>query len=249
MKRTQFKATALAVSIVIGISSVFGQSGKFEWGLNLGFVVYQGDLTPEKFGAFKTQKFAVNLHADRVLSGSFALRTNLLISHLYGDDSKYSTPEFRQQRNFNFHSPLVELSEFVTYNITRKNYAEGGFSPYVFAGAGLAFLNIKRDWSRLNWNYFNTEITDLANNLAEDTVKVLPRVIPVIPFGGGFRYFFSPQWGLSGEASYRLSYNDYIDGFSKAANPDLNDHYMNYAIGIIYRPGQKNRLGCPSMQY
>src|SRR5258705_10216447 len=222
---------------------------QYEFGINLGFVIYQGDLTPNQFGDLRTQQFAVGLHADRVLGPSFSVRTNLLIGHLKGDDSKYSDPEYRKQRNFYFTSPLAEVSALLLFNVMGKNYADKGFSPYVFAGAGLSFLHIKRDWSRINTSYFNDESSSILTGLAADSVHGLPHIIPVVPVGAGARYFFTPQWGINAEASYRLSYTDYLDGFSKSANSDLNDHYLNYAIGLIFRPGKKNGRGCPAIQY
>ncbi|NOT51390.1 MAG: hypothetical protein HOP10_08955 [Chitinophagaceae bacterium] len=249
MKRIPSLKALIAVIAICSISKTYSQDHKYEFGLNLGFTVYQGDLTPEKFGAFKTQKFAVGLHVSRILNQTFSIRGNLLISTLRGDDAVYAQPEYRRLRNFNFTSPVVELSCLLVFNITAQNYADKGLSPYVFAGGGLAYLNIKRDWSRLNRDYFNAQNHILADGLAIDSAHSLPRIIPVIPVGGGLRYFFSPQWGLNAEASYRLGYTDYIDGFSQAANPELKDHYLNYAIGIIYRPGKKNKLGCPVMKY
>jgi Domain of unknown function (DUF6089) len=246
----QFVSSKTIITVVAFFFATASYS-QYEFGANFGFTVYQGDLTPEKFGSFKTQKFALGLHADRILGHTFSIRGNLLISKLKGDDGLYDQPEYRQQRNFNFTSSLIELSALLVFNITAKNYADKGLSPYVFAGAGLSFLNIKRDWSRLNRDYFNVQNHVLTDGLAIDSAHSLPRVIPVVPVGGGLRYFFGPQWGINAEASYRLSYTDYIDGFSKAANPDLNDHYLNYALGIIFRPGQdkKNKLGCPVLRY
>ena len=235
--------------IVLFCMGTKASTQQYEFGINAGFVVYQGDLTPEKLGAFKTQQFSVGIHADRIISPSFSLRANVLIGNLKGDDSKYSHPEYRQQRNFYFTSPLAEVSALLLFNALGKNDADKGFSSYLFAGAGVSFLHIKRDWSRINTTYFNPETDPIWMRLAEDSAHALPRVIPVVPVGAGLRYFFAPMWGINAEASYRLSYTDYLDGFSKSVNPDLNDHYLNYAIGLIFRPGKKNSRGCPSIQY
>ncbi len=249
MKKIMSLKTFIVAVFVCTAFTSNSQENKFEWGASVGFVVYQGDLTPEKFGAFKTQKFAVNINANRVLNPTFSIRGNLLIGKLKGDDSKYDEPEFRQERNFNFTSSLVELSASLVFNITAKNDADKGLSPYIFAGAGLSFLNIKRDWSRFNREYFDVQNHTVTDGLTIDSAHSLPKMIPVIPVGGGLRYFFSPQWGINAEASYRVSFTDYIDGFSEAANPELKDHYLNYAIGIIYRPGKKGKLGCPVIKY
>lgn len=222
---------------------------KYEFGLNLGFTVYQGDLTPRRLGSFETQKFSLGLHASKLLSPSLSVRANLLLGKLKGDDAKYSNPAYRQQRNFNFRSPLTELSAQLVWNVRGKNYDDRGWSPYVFAGAGLAFLHIKPDWSNLNAEYFPAESSNLLAGLAIDQAHKLPRVLPVIPVGAGIKYFFTPRLAVNAEASYRLAGTDYLDGFSRAANPDKNDHYLNYAVGLIYRKGAKNRLGCPKLKY
>jgi hypothetical protein len=38
---------------------------------------------------------------------------------------------------------------------------------------------------------------------------------------------------------------DYLDGFTKAANPSKKDHYYTHTIGLIYSFGEKNTLACP----
>jgi len=222
---------------------------KYEFGINLGFTVYQGDLTPQQLGSFRTQKLALGLQASKLLSPSFSVRAAFLRSRLKGDDALYSTPEYRQQRNFNFSTPVTEFTGQLVWNPLRRNYAEKGFSPYFFAGAGLAFLRIKRDWSGLNSSYFNTETSTIFSGLGADTTHSVPRLIPVVPIGMGIKYFLTPKLGMNAEAAYRLGYTDYLDGFSEAANPAKKDHYLNYSIGIIYRTGQKNRLDCPKIRY
>lgn len=251
MKCLTTKAALIATTaLCIGIST-YAQTDKpkYEFGLNLGFLLYQGDLTPEKLGSFKTQKLTLALHASRILGPSFSLRTNLAFGKLKGDDAKYANPEYRQQRNFNFTSPVFEISELLVWNAAGKNYAEKGFSPYLFAGAGLSFLKIKRDWSNINNSYFPPESSEIWAGLAADSAHKLPRFLPVIPVGAGIKYFFTPKLAVNAEASYRIGFSDYIDGFSQAANPTKKDHYSIYSVGLIYRTGKKNKLGCPVMKY
>src|SRR5258706_4632533 len=114
------KALLVIAVYCIGIKT---SAQQYEFGINPGFVVYQGDLTPEQFGAIKMQQFSIGLHADRVLDPSFSVRANLLIGNLKGDDSKYSNPEFRKQRNFYFTSPLAEISALLLFNVLGKNDA------------------------------------------------------------------------------------------------------------------------------
>lgn len=249
MKRTSNPAVIIVLFLIVNNSLRAQQYPKYEFGINLGFTVYQGDLTPQQLGSFKTQQLALGLQAARLLSPSWSVRAAFLRSRLKGDDALYASPEFRQQRNFNFRTPLTELTGQLVWNPLGRNYADKGFSPYVFAGAGLAFLRINRDWSGLNSSYFNSETSTLFSGLAADTTHSVPRVIPVIPIGMGVKYFFTPKLGMNAEAAYRLGYTDYLDGFSEAANPARKDHYLNYSVGIIYRTGKKNMLKCPKIRY
>ena len=42
---------------------------------------------------------------------------------------------------------------------------------------------------------------------------------------------------------------DYLDGFSKAANPELKDHYYKYSIGLQYALRDKSNYDCPVIHY
>ncbi len=218
---------------------------KYEVGLSGGVFVYQGDLTPQPLGSYKTMKPQLALHLYRIISPVFAVRFNINKGKLYGNDAKYNTPDWRQQRNFNFTSPVTELSVQGVWNFLHSKSPR--FSPYIFAGAGVSFIKVKRDWSNINTLVFG-DGSDVQAGLAVDAAKTLPRILPVVPVGAGVRYALNDHFSLIGETSYRLSFTDYLDGFSKAANPNKNDHYLSHSIGIVYSFQKKNKtLGCPSV--
>src|SRR5262245_42242263 len=123
---------------------------KFQFGVGAGIFVYQGDLTPSASGSYKTLRPVINLLATKFYSSSFSVRGNVAFGSLKGDDARYEKPEYRQQRNFNFHTPLLEITGIGEWNLLGRNYISKGFAPYVFAGIGYSFLRITRDWSRLN---------------------------------------------------------------------------------------------------
>ena len=225
------------------------QSKNFEIGLGLGAYIYQGDLTPDRLGSFKTMKPGVHLFANKIASSNLSYRLNLAIASLKGDESKYSKPEYRKQRSFKFKSPLFELSGLAVWDIKGNNFSrtKGRFSPYVFTGAGLSFLNIKPDWSNFNPEFFTSE-PEVMNGLITDSQKKLPKTLPFIPVGVGFRYEISNKFAINAETTYRFIFNDYLDGFSYAANPERNDHYHSVTIGLVYKPGNKSKLDCPPVK-
>jgi hypothetical protein len=130
---------------------------KFQFGIGVGTFIYQGDLTPSSIGSYKTLKPVINLFAAKFFSPSFSVGGNLAFGSLKGDDAKYSNPGYRQQRNFNFRTPVAEISGIAEWNVLGKNYVSRGFAPYLFAGIGYSFLKIRRDWSNFNTEYFGAE--------------------------------------------------------------------------------------------
>ena len=249
MNNKPVNPTIILILLLFGYAETKGQSNvpKLELGFGLSTFIYQGDLSPEDFGSYKTMRVGVNLFVAKLMSRSVSLRTNLAIGGLRGDDSKYSEPEYRQQRNFKFKTPLAELSELIVWNPLKKNYADKAFYPYLFAGAGISFVNIQRDWSNYNGEYFSN--TDVSARLAEDSAHELPSVLPFVPIGGGLRFNLSYKWGVNIESTYRILFTDYLDGFSKAANPDKKDKYHSITIGAVYRIGKKNPLDCPVVRF
>ena len=226
-----------------------GQShfSKCEWGVNAGVFVYQGDLTPSPIGSYKTLKPALNFFLNRIVTRMFSLRTNVAVGGLKGDDGKYLAPQYRQQRNFNFKSPAFEISELLVADILKNNLSRpsSGLSPYLFAGLGFSILNIKRDWSRFNAEYFSSEATTLSG-LTIDQQHPLPNLIPVLPMGIGIRYPISPSISINAETTYRFTFTDYLDGFSKAANDRRKDSYISHTVGLVYRFRNNSWLKCPT---
>jgi hypothetical protein len=247
IEKALFFATLLILKTSIGKTQ--NQDRHFEWGIGLGAYVYQGDLTPDRFGSFRTMKPGVYLFVNKIVNPSLSYRLNLAIASLKGDESKYSQPEFRRQRNFAFNSPAIELSGLGVWDIRGNNFyrIKRSFSPYIFTGAGLAVLNIKPDRSRFNAEFFSTEPEVIAG-LATDSQKRLPKLQPFVPAGLGFRYELSDRFAINAEATYRFVFTDYLDGFSHAANPEKDDHYHSLTIGLIYKLGFKNRLNCPPVK-
>jgi hypothetical protein len=247
------QASALISLLLVGVMPfAYAQPDLSNWqvGVNAGMFIYQGDLTPSHFGSYKTMKPGFGIYVSRIISPSFILRTNLALGRLKGDDAKYNSPDWRQQRNFNFTSPITEISELLVWNIFKNNSNEAGkrFSPYLFGGAGISFIRVKRDYSNFNSEYFG-DGSDLPSRIAEDMTTNTPRKILVLPAGVGVEYYLSPKIALTAETNFRYTFTDYLDGFSKATNPEKKDFYHSHTIGLVYKFATKNSVGCPVMKY
>ena len=86
-------------SLMFSVSVASAQDDPFyEFGLNLGRMVYQGDLTPSPIGSFSTSRTSFGLIAAKVLPYSFSARASFVHSGLSGNDGIYKTPAYRQKR-------------------------------------------------------------------------------------------------------------------------------------------------------
>ena len=214
-------------------------------GLNGGIYVYQGDLTPERFGSFKTIQPGFSFFAKKPINHFLAARVHVSIARLKGDDSRYSKPEYRQQRNFYFTTPVKEFSAQLVWNIRGRNYDEQGIMPYIFSGAGVSLINVRKDYSRMDLTVFG-EGSEVMNGLAIDNAKGTPRALFSVPVGIGAEYPISNRFSVNIETSYRFIFSDYLDGFSHSANPALRDHYHSTSAGIIYKFGNRDKgVACP----
>lgn len=221
---------------------------RYEAGLSGGSFIYQGDLTPSDVGSYQTMMPNIGFFAARILNRSFSLRANFTFGRLKGNDALYEKPEYRRQRNFNFTTPVTELSGVLVWNMLAKNSKEQPlrFSPYIFAGAGVSLLHINRDWSNYNAAYFNSE--SISAGLATDIAHRLPRAVMVLPAGIGLKYALTRNVSLAAETGYRFMFTDYLDGFSQGANPGKRDSYHGHSLGLIFSLGYKDRYDCPTVR-
>lgn len=218
-------------------------------GLNGGIYIYQGDLTPQALGSFRTIKPGFSLFAKKPINHFLAARLHISIASLKGDESRYSVPEYRKQRNFYFTSSLKEFSGQLVWNIRGMNYEDRGIQPYIFTGAGVSLIRVRKDYSRMDLSVFG-EGSDVWTGLATDNAHGTPRALFSVPVGVGAEYPISNRFSVNIETSYRFIFTDYLDGFSQSANPKLQDHYHSTSVGLIYKFGNKDKgIACPVIRY
>ncbi len=131
----------------------------FEAGINLGTLLYQGDLVESPLGSFKGVRRMVNLWIAKPFTPYFSWRANFTVGSLSADESRFATPSWKQTRNFAFNTPVTELSGMLQFNLNGDN-GKGSYhalTPYLVAGAGIGLFRINRDWSRMDTTAFNSK--------------------------------------------------------------------------------------------
>jgi hypothetical protein len=243
--------TAAITLLITTVAATVSAQQSYKWvlGVNGGAMVYQGDLAPSAFGSYKTAALTGGITLGRIINPYFAVRASAVFGKLEGDDAKYSEPSWRQSRAFNFSTPVTEFAAHFLWNPAGNNSNEMGFrvTPYLFAGAGVSFFNINRDFSKMDTTVFRLSSKQQLG-LKRDTAVNTPRSLLVLPVGAGLAFYLSPRWSLNVETNFRYTFSDYLDGFSYAANQNQRDFYHTHTIGLLYRfggGGSDNRLGCP----
>jgi hypothetical protein len=234
----------IVISISVSKSRAQLNSYHFEAGINIGTLLYQGDLIESTFGSFKGAKPMVNLWVAKPFTPHLSWRANLTFGSLSADESRFSSPSWKQDRNFAFSTPVTEITGMVVFNPYGDNGKQSyhTLTPYVMIGAGTSFLNTKRDWSRIDSN--STLKSSIQAGLTRDSLQALPRVLPVIPVGAGLRWMVTPNIAVNAEATMRFAFTDYIDGFSYSANPKRKDAYYGISLGVSFLFGG-NGVRCP----
>lgn len=241
--------TLLAIAFTTHFSSVSAQNkGSYEIGINVGTLIYQGDLNNTALGSIKNLKPAIGVYVNKELDAYFSLRANLLYGKISDDESQYSSPSWKQQRNFKFSTSVTELSTVLVWNFLGDNGVRdySKFSPYVFGGVGISLLNVKRDWSGINRTAFDDKSSAIIG-LGIDTLQATPQILPVIPVGVGLRYAVNNKISIRAEATCRIAFSDYIDGFGQAGNPTANDKYYGFSLGVGVKLFSNN-YKCPTVR-
>lgn len=208
---------------------------KYEFGIGGGIVVYQGDLAPTKWGAYRSPMPGVQAHFTRLFSPAFALRIGATVGQFKADDVKSAFKQsYRDYRKYNFTTSFAELSALAQWTpFAKSNWR---LNPYLMGGAGVSYLKVKNNWSQIDYDNFAGE--NLQQRLSEDSAQnhTFPAII--LPVGVGLKYDISPKTSLRLEWVNRITFTDYLDGFSKAANPDKNDRYSSVMLSLNFAFGK-----------
>ena len=225
------------------------QAQDWEGGLFLGFTNYQGDLVDPVF-TLKDMNYGAGLVIRHNLTRKMALRGNLLFGKIDGRDDNWSEPAFRQIRNFEFESPITELSMTFEYSPFSGNDwvdGEGKFikklSPYGFAGLGVTFWDPDTDFNLSDDGSLPPGATQAE--IDEDRNSDFSTTALVIPVGAGVKYDLTDKIIGGLEFGLRFPFTDYLDGVSQTANPDRDDWFWFAGATLTFRINEDEKKEDP----
>lgn len=232
---------------------------KTEWGISLGALRLNGDVSSDNVTNLKTVSPAGQVYLKRYIFHSLAWRANLFFSKFSDQDRNYTTPtEWRPERNYQFDGFVGELSGRLEWDILGKKrfrhrdtlvytldkYTEYAIvervrhlpAPYVFAGAGGAAFHAEPTYDYLPGlsGLAPAVSQDKANNQNTHTKFTWSA-------GGGVNLDLSKKVILNLELSVHSPGSDYLDGISISGNPDKPDWWWYAGLGLGFRFGHPDK--------
>lgn len=204
------------------------KSSTFEVGVQAGTLLYQGDLTFNPVGSYEYIKPSWSIYGLKEIDNQLSVRLQFSRGNFAENEVAYRwvNPTWKQERGLQVQTKISELSALAMYYPLGRSSVEGTrkINPYIMGGVGVGFTSISRNAAAFDTSFWGSK-SDVAEGLAADLATPTPKVVPVLPVGIGLQYGLGNNWVLRGEALYRFTGSDYLDGFSKVANAASKDAY------------------------
>ena len=216
-------------------------AGQYRWeaGAVVGLSNYQGDLVESTIPLFKEGNLSFGVGGRYLLNYNWAVRGNILIGQLTGDDFN-SSIDYRMRRGVSFENPFTEVTfrlewePFGEQLYLSLNQSKSFFSPFLFLGPGVIFMNPKVDSSR-------TVGTQFMQNIERDQNENYFKTRFTVVAGLGVKYDINDLWVVGFEFSMHYAFTDYLDGISHAGITKNRDWYSFGGISLFHRlPGTES---------
>jgi hypothetical protein len=195
-----------------------------------GSATYYGELTNP--GTVIKYQPNFNVGIMKYFGENISVRVEMNWFMLQGSDVR-ANEAGRKLRALSFHSSCEELSATGAINLYgtgRTYFRRPTINIYAFGGIGLLHFNPKADYNGKSY----------ALEPMHTEGKSYSRVVPVIPYGLGFRLKTSPSTNIVIEAGYRKTFTDYLDDVSSkyiATSPSYSD-----AKNFFINPNPSNKF-------
>lgn len=203
----RFIAIAQVLTLLF-LNHAVSQAQSKEFGLQVGAAQYLGDLAPS-VALGETNEFLCGFYQKNSNNGFLSWKFAGAYGRISGSDANFKANTLR---NLNFRSVLLEGSIQFEFNFQKFliGLRAEKFSPYVFSGIGVTYYNpqgeLNGTWHDLR--PLSTEGQGLGGPRTYSTIT------PVIPLGGGLKWYIGKQWNFGVFAGARYTFTDYLDDVS-----------------------------------
>ena len=227
---------ALPASLLLAGSAFFLAIPAFaqhtsELGIGVGATNYKGEVSPQF--QWQNSRPALTVFYRRDISTPVTLRASVTTGFLRATDANVEgvnggIPPLQSYRQLRLTGGIVEASGVVEYNFldyhNRKDQHHAHFSPYLFAGLGLY--------------YVNTTVRSDNVDLQADFNRQGGKVGVSIPAGAGLKIALNEHFNLGMEIGARKTFTDQFDHTGDQSPLLVNSHdqdwYYYSGISLSY---------------
>lgn len=203
---------------------------RFEIGAQAGAAYYMGELAPHPFMS-TSETYGLQFRAkinDRWAVQAKAQSQRFI--HTFQPDNQWNIPATKYQTPM-WHFDVTGEYNFFHYGYNAYDIRVRNFTPYIFLGFGVSFLN------ELATNHEGYAFLGKERKIQNDSVyfdRAPFRTALYVPVGVGFKWRFAPRWQLQLAWQHNLYIHngDCLEGgFKKDIKdePFNNSHNMNGA--------------------
>ena len=191
--------------LLLFLSTLAAQGQSKEYGVFLGASNYHGDLADEI--VLKESHLSAGIFYRKNFNEFWTWRPMLSYMRISGSDANFDANRIR---NLSFRNDILEISNLIELNYEpfSKQAWHNKFTTFVFAGISLYHHNpmAERDGEYYELRPMNTENLSSKERYQNFQLSV--------PFGGGFKVAFTPNFIGSVEVGWRATFTDYLDDVS-----------------------------------
>lgn len=200
---------SLLITVICLIS--FGLRGQsVELGVNAGFSLYNGDLSPKEYVDYLKMIHPAGGVFLRINTTSpISLRLGASFATVSGDDEMSAYPS----RQLSFRSKISELYFTGEWNIFEWYPGQGqtGLSPFLYAGINMYYFNPE---TRFDNQWVELQPLGTEGQGLSGYPEKYELVGFGIPFGGGIKLLLPGRWQIGVEIGARKLFTDYLDDVS-----------------------------------
>lgn len=251
----------ISIILILCFALTSNAQSKSEFGTFLGVANYQGDFVEGNVNLSNT-RFGFGVLFRHHFTEQVSARGNFMMGLISGSDLIETDPVRTEFRKLEFNANIFETSVVVEYFPLRKAQAtkkkgsksssaadaatskksnfEPQWSPYIFAGVGYTVSQSRLDVRESN--FFDKNGDPDAGAMIEGVTNENQGLNTMlsVPFGGGVRYDFSKTLSIGGEASWRWTNSDFLDGFTGGTEvqPVNSDWYFFVGLVLTHTLGE-----------
>lgn len=207
----------------------WAQASPWRMDFYLGAAGYAGDIADHPLYSHNLRP-AVGWGLYYQLSAPFALKSDLYHGRLSGNDRYFTTPDWPSgDRLARFTTAFTQWNLSLEYHFLESAVLghPRKWSPYLALGGGLVYYEPSP-------NFGFTRNPELEHAIETDSKASYEKIAANLNLEAGLDWRIFERWSIGVNAAVHPTSTDYLDGISRAGNPNKRDWFAKAGLRLQY---------------